>query len=93
MVAETKGVDHAHEMFDILREKYSHLTLVGIGGAFGLSDRRDSGRSSGEETEGETWSTEDEEEIGEEENNKLLAVAKMATQRRSLQFSMTEIRC
>ena len=49
MVVETRSVEHAKQMFRVLHSQYSHMTLVGVGGAKnhdGMNARSDSGQYS-----------------------------------------------
>lgn len=84
MVAETKGVEHAKEMIDVIKKHFDGLTLTGVGGAFGFIDRSDSGQYSDE-------SDEDEDDLEEELDNNLLGVTFKRERRPSKQFAIHEI--
>lgn len=90
VVVETRSVEHAGGMFRILKTKYTHMTVMGVGGAFGLRDRADSGQDS----QGSFAKSDDEDlepDLTEDETNKFLAVAKELGKRRSKQFSVCEM--
>jgi hypothetical protein len=86
-MAETRGVEHAKELFDILKVKYKKIRAWGVGAALGLKDDEefvdleddedddDSGRASTEEANTGTK----------------LMIPVVSGRRKSVQYSMAEM--
>lgn len=98
MVVETKSVGHAHEMFDFLRQKYTNIIMVGVGGAFGFLDdvlEQDEDcktRDSGNFSSGNASAQEDnDDDIDAATEMKYLRVIQNQAKRKSRQFSITRI--
>ncbi len=88
---ETRSVQHAKEIMDVLKRQYAGIRVMGVGGAFGFVDRLDSGRvSTGDEDDFEEEDDE-EEDLDEDEAAHMMLAVKSQSRRPSKQFSMHEI--
>lgn len=93
VVVEARSVEHAGDMFRILRSKYPVMTVMGVGGAFGIRDRADSGQDSqGSSNQGSgDEDTKSDEDLDEQESKRFLTIAHSVGKRRSKQFSVCEM--